>query len=93
MLKKHHVPGVNKKHKVMLYALSTCMWCARTKSLLGELGVDYEYVDVDLAPENAQAELLETINVLNPNGGFPVVVINGNAIVGFKPEEISEACK
>ena len=32
----------------MLYALSTCVWCRRTKQLLDQLGVEYDYVDVDL---------------------------------------------
>ena len=31
----------------MLYALSTCQWCHKTKVLLEELGVafDYDYID------------------------------------------------
>ena len=44
---KKHVPGRN-AGKVMLYALSTCVWCNKTKKLLNELGVEYDYTDVDL---------------------------------------------
>ena len=43
------VPGENKGHKVTLYALSTCGWCKKTKKFLDELGVEYEYVYVDLS--------------------------------------------
>ncbi|MCX7039766.1 MAG: glutaredoxin family protein, partial [Spirochaetes bacterium] len=31
-----------------MYTLSTCMWCRMAKNLLRDLGVGYEYVDVDL---------------------------------------------
>jgi len=34
----------------MLYALSTCVWCKKTKELLASLGVDHSYVFVDLLP-------------------------------------------
>jgi len=93
MLKKHHVQGNNKKHKVMLYALSTCMWCGKTKALLDKLGVDYEYIDVDLVPEELQEECMQAVSAVNPEGGFPTVVIGETCIVGFKPEELEAALK
>ncbi|MDD5660242.1 MAG: glutaredoxin domain-containing protein [Actinomycetota bacterium] len=43
----NHVDGKQNK-KVMLYALSTCIWCRKTKMLLDELGIAYDYMDVDL---------------------------------------------
>ena len=42
-----HVDG-KKNGNIMLYALSTCVWCKMTKKLLGDLGVDFSYVFVDL---------------------------------------------
>jgi len=42
-----HVPGKKIGH-IMLYALSTCQWCQKTKRLLDEMGLDYYYEDVDL---------------------------------------------
>ena len=86
-----HVNGKN-KGKIMLYALSTCGWCAKTKELLKELGVafDFEYVDL-LEGE----ELDETMNALeraNPHGSFPTLVIDGSrSIIGFREQEIREA--
>ena len=37
-----------KGKKIILFALSTCGWCDKTKALLNKLGVEYGYVDVDL---------------------------------------------
>ena len=42
-----HVDGKN-RGTVMLYALSTCGWCAKTKDLLRELGIAFDYTFVDL---------------------------------------------
>jgi glutaredoxin len=93
MLKTHHVAGTNKKHKVMLYALSTCGWCAKTKALLGELGAEFDYIDVDLASESEQNEIMKIVDKVNPEGGFPTILIGETCIVGFKPEEIEAALK
>ena len=30
-----------------MYALSTCIWCKKTKQMLKDLGVDYTFEDVD----------------------------------------------
>jgi Glutaredoxin and related proteins len=49
VVEMQYVPG-DDHHKVVLYALSTCGWCARTKQLLTDLGVEFSYVYVDLLP-------------------------------------------
>ena len=41
-----HVKGVN-KGDIKLYALSTCGWCGKTKELLNDLGVEFNYIYVD----------------------------------------------
>ena len=83
-----HVKGQN-KGKVMLYALSTCIWCGKTKKLLGDLNVEYDCVDVDLLDDEDREKILEEIRKYNPGGGFPTMVINGkDCIVGFDEEKI-----
>jgi len=84
-----HVDGTNSKKSVFLYALSTCVWCKKTKQLLSDLKVKYDYIDVDLLVGDEQVKIMSEIEVVNPQGGFPTMVINKTkAIVGFKPEEI-----
>jgi len=85
------VPGTD-RGEVFLYALSTCVWCKKTKALLNELGVAYRYVDVDLVPAAEQGEVLAQVARWNPQRNFPTLVINqARTIVGFKPDEIKEA--
>jgi glutaredoxin len=87
-----HVEGENKKHNVFLYALSTCVWCKKTRAFLEELGVCYDYEYVDLLVGDEQDKVIREIEAANPAGGFPTMVINKTrVIVGFKPEEIKEA--
>lgn len=79
----------NKKRGIVLYALSTCVWCKKTKALLDELDADYDYIDVDLLDEGAQGEVVEELTRWNPNRTFPTLVIkNDRCIVGFKEGEI-----
>jgi glutaredoxin-like protein NrdH len=88
-----HVDGQN-KGKVMLYALSTCGWCKKTKALLNELGVEYDYTDVDLLKGAEQAAAIKEIQKYNPECNFPTMVINSKkCIIGFKEDDIREALK
>ena len=86
-----HVDGKN-KGKVMLYALSTCGWCQKTKELRRELGIAFDYTFVDLLDGEEQNTAMDTVEKFNPSGSFPTLVIdNRKGIVGFKEKEIREA--
>ncbi len=89
-MKLEHVPGTN-RGTVVLYALSTCGWCGKTKDLLKEMGVEHSYVYVDLLPEKELEEALREVERFNPQGSFPTLVIdNRKVIVGFREKEIRE---
>jgi len=81
-----------KKGDVLLYALSTCGWCRKTKDLLGDLGVEYRYIDVDLLDSEAKSEAIKEITDWNPRCSFPTLVINNDrCIVGYQADKIREA--
>ena len=85
-----HVSGKN-KGTVMLYALSTCGWCNKTKELLREIGVEFDYAYVDLLEGKEQDEAMNAVERFNPSGSFPTLVINDKkCIVGFREQEIRE---
>jgi glutaredoxin-like protein NrdH len=85
-----HVDGQD-KGKITLYALSTCIWCKKTKELLSKLGVAYDYLYVDLVDRSERAGVLDTVKAHNPAGSFPTLVIGDKVIVGFREKEIKEA--
>jgi glutaredoxin-like protein NrdH len=82
------------KGKVMLYALSTCGWCKKTKGLLNELGVAYSYTDVDTLTGAERESVMDEVRKWNSACSFPTLVINGsNCIVGFQEDEIRNILK
>jgi glutaredoxin len=86
-----HVNGKN-RGRVMLYALSTCQWCNKTKELLKDLGVEFDYEYVDLLDEKEQDKAMNALEKWNPRGSFPTLVIDDRrCIVGFREQEIREA--
>ena len=87
-----HVEGKN-SGTVMLYALSTCVWCKMTRKLLTDMGIEFSYTYVDLLQGADREKTLEEIKRLNPSISFPTVNINGKVIVGFQEGKIKEALK
>ncbi len=85
-----HVDGTD-RGKVMLYALSTCGWCAKTKQLLTDLGIAFDYLYVDKVGSDEQKAVVEEVEKHNPSLSFPTVVIGDRTVVGFKEEEIRRA--
>jgi len=89
-MKLIHVPGRNAKHRVTLYALSTCGWCRKTKELLNSNQVQYEYIDVDQCQGDERAEVSSKVRELNPRGSFPTVQVDGEVVAGFDEDRIRE---
>jgi glutaredoxin-like protein NrdH len=85
-----HVKGKN-KGKIILYAISTCPWCKKTKKLLSGLGVEYSYIDVDLVGKEEKKRIDEEVKKWNPQRNYPTIVIDDKkSIIGFKEDEIKE---
>jgi len=84
------VDGKN-KGKIVLFALSTCGWCKKTRMLIEELGVEYDYIYVDLLQSDDRDEAVEALKSWNPRVSFPTLVINDEeCIVGFDQDRIKE---
>jgi glutaredoxin-like protein NrdH len=89
----NHVKGEKKGH-VMLYALSTCGWCKKTKGLLEELKVEFYYTDVDLLQGAERTAAIDAIKKWNPQCSFPSLVLNDSqCIIGYDEAKIKDALK
>jgi glutaredoxin len=86
------VPGKNNKHRVLLYALSTCAWCKMTKIFLKDNGVEFEYVDVDLCNK---ADVGKVHNDIKSRGGdltYPTLIVDNKTLIpGFLKDKINKA--
>ena len=88
-----HAQGKN-AGKLMLYALSTCGHCRNTKKLLTDLGVEYDYLFVDLLQGQEKEQAIALVEKWNPDLSFPTLVINDSkCIIGFKEDAIKAALK
>lgn len=86
-----HIEGEDKGN-IILYALSTCVWCKKTKKLLTELGVDFHYIYVDLLKGDEIEKVMDEVKIHNPDCSFPTLVIDDKiCIIGYNEVMIREA--
>jgi glutaredoxin-like protein NrdH len=86
------VQGKNSRHKVLVYAISTCAWCKLTKRFLKDNQVEYEYIDVDLCGEEDREKIRR--DILNRGGSlsYPTIIIDNKVLInGFRKDMIKEA--
>jgi len=77
---------------VFLFALSTCGMCRKVKKLLGDLGVEFDFVDVDLLEGAEKEAAKKKMRAWDPRSPFPMLIINDSkCIVGDEPELIKKA--
>jgi glutaredoxin len=86
------VAGSRNEKQVMFYGLSTCVWCKRTRKLLEDNDVAFDFIYVDLLRGKERAQAIEQVREWNQAGSFPTLVVDGEqSVVGYKPDQIKEA--
>lgn len=77
--------------KVVLFALSTCGWCRRTKKLLNDAGVKYQVFDVDLLEGEEKEQARQQVARHNPRRSYPTLVVDDEKVViGYNEERLRE---
>ena len=85
-----HVAGKD-KGSIRLFALSTCIWCKKTKEFLSSMGVAFDFIYVDLLKGEQRSEAIAEVKKYNSSMSFPTLIIGEKCIVGLKEKEIKEA--
>jgi glutaredoxin len=86
------VDGKNNKHRVLLYALSTCAWCGKTKKFLADNSVEYVYIDVDLCTDEEYEQICRDILERGGRIAFPTLIVDDSRLItGFNEDVIREA--
>tara|TARA_B100001142_G_C14343231_1_gene658818 strand:- start:363 stop:737 length:375 start_codon:yes stop_codon:yes gene_type:complete len=77
-------PDFAKNHdeKVIIYTTSWCGYCAKARKLLEENNIDYFEYDIEKSIEGERQH-----NALGENT-IPILLINGEVIVGYDPKRI-----
>jgi glutaredoxin-like protein NrdH len=85
------VEGNNRKHKVLLYAISTCGWCRRAKNTLKEMDVEYEYIDVDICGREDRETIRQDILSRGGRLAYPTIIVDNKILLtGPSREELRE---
>ena len=86
------VQGKQTNHKVVLYALSTCVWCKMTKQFLKDNGIEYDYIDVDLCQEEDKQKIRQEIQSKGGPLSYPTTIVDDNFLItGFRKDLLKEA--
>ena len=76
--------------KVMMYTLSTCPWCRKTKQYFTDHNVPFEYVDYDLQSAQEQEKIEQEMKKRGGALSFPWVLIGNDLVVGWNPAKYDE---
>lgn len=79
---------MNTQKKVTIYSTPSCHFCHLAKDYFNENNISYTEYDVA-----QDAEKRKEMVGLTGQLGVPVIVINGDVIVGFNESRISELLK
>jgi len=91
-MNKVKVEGKNNRHRVLMYAISTCAWCKMTKRFLKDNDVEYEYVDVDLASDEDHEKIREDVVSKGAEPSYPTIIVDGKTVItGLRKDKIKEA--
>ena len=88
----HKVTGKKNTHKVLVYALSTCVWCKMTKQFLQDNEIGYEYIDVDMCEPDEKEEIRKQITSKGGPLSYPTIIVDDNILItGFRKDKLKEA--
>jgi len=73
---------------IKVFSTPTCPYCVTLKEFFKEHNIEFEDIDVS-QDEKARDEMVEKSGQM----GVPVVDINGEIIIGFDKEKISQLLK
>jgi glutaredoxin len=76
--------------KVLMYTLSTCPWCRKTKQFFTDKKIPFDFIDYDLADKKEQERIKSEMSKYGGAIAFPFVIIGEEAVVGYNPEKYAE---
>jgi mycoredoxin len=78
--------------KVVMYGANWCGDCVRSKRLLHEHGIDFEYLDIVAQPELADEVVAHNIRLgLGPKRRIPVILVGDKVLSEPTNDELAVA--
>jgi glutaredoxin len=76
--------------KVLMYTLSTCPWCRKTKQFFKDKNIPFDFVDYDVASDEEQDRIVADMRKHTSHISFPYVVIDDKVVQGYNPDKYEE---
>ncbi|NVM31059.1 MAG: glutaredoxin [Candidatus Helarchaeota archaeon] len=81
------VSGNIQKHDVMLYTISTCIWCVRLKNKLKNRDIQYKYIDIDLIPHKEKERIKRQLREVKSRLAFPMMFVDDSFIPNMETDQ------
>ncbi len=76
---------------VVLFALSTCMWCKKTLKMLDENDIRYSKIFVDQLDLDQKRMVRDELRKYNDRMSYPTIKFGDKTLVGFDRKKLEEA--
>lgn len=73
---------------VKVYSTNSCYYCVKVKEYFTKLGIKFKEIDVEKNQKEADYIIKKTGQM-----GVPVIIIDGEVVVGFNKEKIDKLIK
>ena len=80
-MKLTKVPGAISTHRVLMYAISTCLWCRKAKMFLENNSVEYEYIDIDRSSQKDREAIRADILHRSAPFLFPTIIVDDKVLL------------
>ena len=82
------------EENILIYTLSTCMWCKKCKRFLNDRNMKYKYIDVDKIDPKEKSVLLDNLKSnYETRISYPFLVCESGHVVGYNPNQYEELLK
>ena len=79
------------EENILLFTLSTCMWCKKCKGFLADRNLKYRYIDLDKIDRKNKAIILDHLkSKYQSRISYPFLVCEKGHVIGYKPSEYEE---
>ncbi len=73
---------------IIIFSLSTCMWCKKCKRFLDERNMKYRYIDLDKIDPKDKKKIIEYLkSTYESRISYPFLVCEKGFVVGFNPDK------
>ena len=79
---------------ILVFTLSTCMWCKKCKSFLNDRNLKYRFIEVDKIDLKEKSSILNHLrSKYESRISYPFLVCKSGHVVGYNPNQYEELFK